>query len=74
MGDIQRFVLARRKGGVSDATILSELVPLSQTIKLITRLGYAHPDIDIAQIKDENKLSPSTHAHGSLDRSVCVCQ
>jgi len=59
MGDIQRLVLARRKEGVSDATILSELVTLSQTIKLIKRLGYAHPDIYIAQIKGENKLRPS---------------
>lgn len=58
-GDVQRVVLGRRKEGTADATILSELVTLSMAIRLNKRLGYAVPDIDLAQIKRESGLKPA---------------
>lgn len=57
--DVQRLVLARRKEGVSDATILAELSALSQTVKLVKRLGFAAPEIDFAAIKKDSAVKPS---------------
>ena len=57
--DIQRLVLARRKDGSADATILAELTSLNQAIKLVKKLGYAVPEIDFAAIKKDSSVKPS---------------
>lgn len=54
--DLQRLVMARRKEGNANQTILAELTYLNQAIKLVKKLGYAVPDIDFAEIKRENAI------------------
>lgn len=57
--DVQQLVLHRRKEGVSDGTILTELSALSQVLKLMKKLGYVTPDIDFADIKKDSRVRPS---------------
>lgn len=56
---IQRLVMARRREGVSDATILHELNVVGLTITLCKNLGYAIPTIDLKKIKTDNKVKPA---------------
>jgi integrase len=57
--DIQKLILARRNEGNADATILLEMVQLSKAVKLIGRLGYMSPSLDLKDIKKENDLKLS---------------
>jgi integrase len=57
--DIQTLVLERRKAGQKDSTILHELITVSQTVKLIAKLGYEVPKLDIASIKSDSAVKPS---------------
>jgi integrase len=59
--DVQRLVMHRRKEGNSNATILYELVALSQTIKLMSKLGYQVPELDLSVIKRDNDIKPAKH-------------
>lgn len=59
--DVQRLVMHRRKEGNSNATILYELVALSQTIKLMSKLGYQVPEINLSAIKSDNDIKPAKH-------------
>ena len=56
--DVQKLILARRREGNADATIILELVQLSKAIKLIGKLGYMRPTIDLAELRQENQLKP----------------
>lgn len=57
--DVQALITSRFKEGVSAATIIYELVFISQVIKHVKRLGYLVPTIDFAELKKANKLQPS---------------
>jgi integrase len=57
--DIQKLILARRKEKNANATILLELVQLSKTIRLIDKLGFLTPNINLKELKQENQLKPS---------------
>jgi integrase len=60
--DIQKLIMARRKEGNADATILLELVQLSKAVRLLGKLGYAVPtSINLKELKQENGLKPSRH-------------
>lgn len=59
--DVQRLVMERRREGNANATILYELGVISQTIKLMRKLGYQVPEIDIRAIKSDNKVRPDKH-------------
>jgi integrase len=49
----------RRTEGVSNATILSELSTLSQTIKMMKKLKYEIPEVDFAELKKDNRVRPA---------------
>jgi integrase len=54
--DVQRLILARRNEGNGNQSIIRELGLLNQTIKLVKRLGYQVPKVDITEIRKENRV------------------
>lgn len=59
MADVQKLVVARRKEGNKDGTILYELVTFSRTIKINRNLGYSAPNINFAVLKKDNQIRAS---------------
>ncbi len=57
--DVQKLILSRRSEGNKDVTILHELIQLSKAIKLIDKLGFMTPNINLKELKQDNKLRPS---------------
>src|SRR5581483_425926 len=58
---VQKLILNRRTEGNADATILLELVQLSKAIRLVGKLGYAAPVINMRDLKKDNNLKPAKH-------------
>jgi integrase len=56
--DIQRLVMERKNEGNADATILLELINLSKCVRIVSKLGYQTPTIDLKSLKKENQLRP----------------
>src|SRR2546426_837526 len=57
--DIQNLITNRFREGNTAATIIYELVFISQVLKHVKRLGYVIPIIDFAELKKANKLRAS---------------
>lgn len=57
--DIQNLITGRFREKNTAATIIYELVFISQVLKHVKRLGYIGPVIDFAELKKANKLRQS---------------